>query len=258
MVDIDIWWLIPVSLSLITGIICPITGSLLITQKRTIQANLIAHSVLPGLVLALAIGIDPTIGGLLFGLIGALVAEKLNQDFSGRESASMNTVLAGFTALGVLLVPLLKVPIDLESVLFGDILTADLSDMFRTLFASAVILIWVCCRHNDLVFLGVDPEGAIAAKRPVREIRFFTTLITTIVIISSITAVGVVLVIGMLCAPVLIHIDRSESLKSLVLRSAATGFFLNLIGMLLAVLFDLPPGPLIGVLCVFLLLIKKA
>ena len=54
-----------------------------------------AHSVLPGLVIALAIGIDPTFGGLISGLLGALVAERLNQRFKGREESSMNTVLAG-------------------------------------------------------------------------------------------------------------------------------------------------------------------
>ena len=65
---------------------------------------------------------DPSLGGLISGLLGALLAERLNQRFRGREEAAMNTVLAGFTALGVLLVPLLQVRVDLESLLFGDIL----------------------------------------------------------------------------------------------------------------------------------------
>ena len=96
------------------GLICPATGSLLITQRRILLANLMAHSVLPGLVLALALELDPTIGGLISGLLGALLAERLNQGFQGREEGAMNTVLAGFTALGVLLVPLLQARVDLR------------------------------------------------------------------------------------------------------------------------------------------------
>ena len=82
MVETDIWWLLPLTISLLIGAICPATGALLITQRRVLLANLMAHSVLPGLVIALAIGIDPSIGGLISGLLGALVAERLNRRFN--------------------------------------------------------------------------------------------------------------------------------------------------------------------------------
>ena len=184
--EAQIWWLLPLVLSLLIGVICPATGSLLITQRRILLANLMAHSVLPGLVIALAIGIDPTFGGLISGLLGALVAERLNQRFKGREESSMNTVLAGFTALGVLLVPLLQTRVDLETILFGDLLAANSSDLIRTLIATSALILLLMTRYQDLVFLGVDPDGAIAAKRPVTQIRFMAIIITALVIISAI------------------------------------------------------------------------
>ena len=107
------------------------------------------------------------------------------------------------------------------------------------------------------MFLGVDPDGAVAAKRPVSRIRFTAIVITALVVISAITAVGIVLVIALLCAPVLVHVDRCLSLRGLMLRSAGTGLLLCGGGMMLAVAADLPPGPLIGVLCVGLLLFKR-
>ena len=255
--EAQIWWLLPLILSLLIGIICPATGSLLITQRRILLANLMAHSVLPGLVLALAIGIDPTFGGLISGLIGALVAERLNQRFKGREESSMNTVLAGFTALGVLLVPLLQTRVDLETILFGDLLAANSSDLIRTLIATSALILLLLTRYQDLVFLGVDPDGAIAAKRPVSQIRFMAIIITALVIISAITAVGIILVIALLCAPVLMHIERSTSLKQLITKSAATGLALSSGGMLLSIAVDLPPGPVIGSLCMVSLVLKR-
>ena len=255
--ELDFWWLTPLILALLIGLICPATGSLLITQRRILLANLMAHSVLPGLVIALAYSWDPTIGGLISGLLGALLAEKLNQRFSGREEGAMNTVLAGFTALGVLLVPLLDARVDLETILFGDLLAANSSDLIRTMIATTGLLLLVSTRYQDLVFLGVDPDGAIAARRPVKQIRFLAITITALVVISAITAVGIVLVIGLLCAPVLMHVERSTSLLNLMIRSAGTGLILCSSGMLLAVFLDLPPGPLIGVLCVVILLTTR-
>ncbi len=255
--EAQIWWLTPLILSLLIGVICPATGSLLITQRRILLANLMAHSVLPGLVIALAIGIDPTFGGLISGLLGALVAERLNQRFKGREESSMNTVLAGFTALGVLLVPLLQTRVDLETILFGDLLAANSSDLIRTLIATSVLILLLLTRYQDLVFLGVDPDGAIAAKRPVTQIRFVAIVITALVIISAITAVGIILVIALLCAPVLMHIERSTSLRQLILKSAATGLALTSGGMTLSIAVDLPPGPVIGSLCMITLILKR-
>ena len=255
--EAQIWWLTPLILSLLIGVICPATGSLLITQRRILLANLMAHSVLPGLVIALAIGIDPTFGGLISGLLGALVAERLNQRFKGREESSMNTVLAGFTALGVLLVPLLQTRVDLETILFGDLLAANSSDLIRTLIATSALLLLLLTRYQDLVFIGVDPDGAVAAKRPVTQIRFIAIVITALVIISAITAVGIVLVIALLCAPVLMHIERSTSLKQLILRSAVTGLFLTSGGMIISIAVDLPPGPVIGSLCMITLILKR-
>lgn len=255
--ETQIWWLTPLILSLLIGVICPATGSLLITQRRILLANLMAHSVLPGLVIALAIGIDPTFGGLISGLLGALVAERLNQRFKGREESSMNTVLAGFTALGVLLVPLLQTRVDLETILFGDLLAANSSDVIRTLIATSALILLLLTRYQDLVFLGVDPDGAIAAKRPVTLIRFVAIIITALVIISAITAVGIILVIALLCAPVLMHIERSTSLKQLILKSAATGLALTSGGMMIAIAVDLPPGPVIGSLCMLTLILKR-
>ena len=252
------WWLIPLIISLLIGAICPATGSLLITQRRILLANLMAHSVLPGLVLALAIGLDPTIGGLISGLLGAVVAERLNQRFKGREESSMNTVLAGFTAIGVLLVPLLQTRVDLETILFGDLLAANNTDLIRTLIATSALIALLLTRYQDLVFIGVDPDGALAAKRPVSQVRFIAIVITALVIISAITAVGIVLVIALLCAPVLMHIERSKSLKQLILKSAATGLALTSGGMMLAIAVDLPPGPVIGSLCMVALILKQA
>ena len=75
MIETDLWWLVPLILALMIGLICPATGSLLITQRRILLANLMAHSVLPGLVLALSLELDPTIGGLISGLLlGPLIS----------------------------------------------------------------------------------------------------------------------------------------------------------------------------------------
>ena len=232
-------------ISLLVGTICPAKGALLITQRRVLLANLMVHSVLPGFVMALAIGIDPSIGGLVSGFLGAFIAERLNRRFKRREQGAMNTVLTGFPALGVVLVPLLEARVDLETVLFGDLLAANSADLMPTGVSATALLAMVIWDYRNLVFIGNDPEGAATARRPVGSIRLINSLITALVVISAITAVGIVLVIGLLCGPVLVHLERSRSLEELMWRSAGTGLLLCGGGMMLAVAAHLTSGPLI-------------
>ncbi|QEY31506.1 metal ABC transporter permease [Synechococcus sp. RSCCF101] len=256
-VDAEIWWLTPLLMVVLVGLVCPATGALLVTQRRVLQANLMAHAVLPGLVLALALGLDPILGGLISGLLGSLLAEVLSHRCSGREESVLNTVLAGFLALGVLLAPLLQLRIDLEALLFGDLLAVGPADLVRMLVAAAVLAVLVLSSYRNLVFVGVDAAGAEAARLPVRRLKLVLTFTTGLVVISSMAAVGVVLVIALLCAPVLMHIEASRSLQRLMLRAAATGLLLGVGGLLAAVLVDAPPGALIGVLCLGLLVFKR-
>ncbi|PTT97000.1 manganese ABC transporter, partial [Pseudomonas sp. HMWF031] len=41
MTEIDLW-LVPLLMALLVGVLCPVTGTLLVTQRRVLQANLIS------------------------------------------------------------------------------------------------------------------------------------------------------------------------------------------------------------------------
>ena len=68
-------------------------GTVLITHKRLLQVNLISHCVLPCLALAMALGLDPSIGGVISGLVGAIAAESLTNKKNQNYEAVMNTIL---------------------------------------------------------------------------------------------------------------------------------------------------------------------
>ncbi len=79
-----IWWIIPLLITIFTGLLCPAIGTVLITHKRLLQVNLISHCVLPGLALAVALGVDASIGGVISGLMGALAADNLANKKKGK------------------------------------------------------------------------------------------------------------------------------------------------------------------------------
>ncbi len=233
-------------------------GTVLITHRRLLQVNLISHCVLPGLALATALGIDPSVGGVVSGLVGAIAAESLTNKKNQNYEGVMNSILAGSLGLGVLLIPLLGIRIDLECILFGDLLTATLSDLLRSFIAFSAFIFLMIFGYDKLVYIGLDPEGAASNGVNVSFLNLALGLTTALVIVSSMSAVGVVLVIALLSAPTLFGLLQAKALWIAMVRSSIFGLIICLIGFLLAIILNLAPGPLIGVLCVIsLILVPK-
>ena len=250
------WWFIPFLVTFFSGLLCPAMGTVLLTHKRLLQVNLISHCVLPGLALALAIGIDPAIGGVLSGLLGSLIAETLTNKKNENYEAVMNTILAGSLGLGVLLIPLLGIRIDLEAVLFGDLLTANMGDIVRTLIAFTAFISLMIFGYDKLVHIGLDPEGAITSGIKVSSLNLALGLTTSLVIVSSMSAVGVILVIALLSTPSLLGLYQAPSLWVAMLRSSIFGIIICLTGFVIAMILNLSPGPLISILCITALLLQ--
>lgn len=239
----------PFIMALIVGIICPATGAILITHRRLLHANLISHAVVPGIVVALFIRIDPIFGGFFSGLIGAFIAEKLATKRNEENEAIINTVLSGTLGLGVLLIPLLERRINLESILFGDLLAVGAADVIRTLIAAITLILLLRNSYQKLIYLGLDPDGAAASGVNISSLRLSLGFVTSLVIVSSMSAVGVVLVLSLLSSPALLGLQQAHSLNSAMLRSSLLGILITFTGFMLAIILNLSPGPLIGVLC---------
>ena len=253
----SIWWLLPLFITIFSGILCPAMGTVLITHKRLLQVNLISHCVLPGLALALSLGIHPSIGGVISGLVGAVIAESLTNKKSENYEAVMNTILAGMLGLGVLIIPLLGIRIDLEAVLFGDLLTANFGDLFRTLIAFLMFTCLIIFGYEKIIYVGLDPEGASASGINVSLLNLALSFTTALVIVSSMSAVGVILVIALLSTPTLLGLTKATSLRIAMIRSSIFGFLISILGFVISMIFNLSPGPAISVICVISLIFVR-
>ncbi len=255
------WWLLPLLMALLTGAMGGVVGPLLVVRRRVLHSNLIAHAVLPGVALAMAAGIDPLLGGLASGLSVTWLAERLSSrhllEDTGQEVVA-NTLLAASLGLGVLLIQALDGDVDLNSLLFGDLLTVGPVELLRAGIALGMLLVLVRSRYKHLVFLAMDPEGAAAAGLPVKRLQQLLSLATTLVIVSGMAAVGLILSIALYGAPALIGMRTSTSLAGAMARSAIIGVTVTVGGFWLAMLVNSPPGPVIACLCVPLLLVSSA
>jgi zinc/manganese transport system permease protein len=251
------WWLIPLAVAGLSGLVCPLLGTLLVLQQRLLATNLMAYAVLPGVVVAKALGWPVLLGGMGGAVAAVLLAEWLmagRSADSGEAEAVLNTVLAGSLGLGVLLIQALELPVDLDGLLFGDLLVATPADLVRLLAALTLLLLVLRVRFRSLQWLALDPEGAEEMELPMRGLRLLMAALTALVVVSATAAVGLALVMALISAPALAALAAARSLPQALARAAGLGLGLALLGCTVALGLNLPPGPLMASCCLPLLL----
>ena len=146
---------------LLSGILGGICGVIVIEKKLVMMSGGIAHTAYGGVGLGYLLGIEPLIGAIGFALCAAFGIGALQK--KGKQNADVPTAIfwsAGM-ALGVLFIGLMPgYPPDVNSYLFGNILTVSGGDL---IFLGAVTLLFILVVrvfYEDLLATLFDPEFA--------------------------------------------------------------------------------------------------
>lgn len=240
-----------IAIGFFLGILSAVVGSYLILQQMGMMSGVISHAVLPGISIAFFLKIDLLIGAFIAGILSALVVMGIKTRTRIKVDAAMALTLTSFLALGVILIDLLQTnQIDLDELLFGDILGVTIEDVWRTLIITAIVLLLTKLFYKELEFYTFDPLGAKACGLPVNSLYFGLICAITLTIVASMQTVGVLLVMSLLVGPAVTAYLVVKELHQMMILGAIVGAVSSIAGMYLSYYFDLPSGAAI-VLVVF-------
>lgn len=231
---------------IIAGMLCPVVGTYLIVQRLSLLGNVLSHAVLPGLAIAHFLGVNLLLGAFVFGMASSGLITWVQAQSRIKADAIMALILASFFALGVVLLTTLRSQLDLESLLFGDLLSVAPADLWQMGLITAGILVSVKLLYKELLFYTFDPVGAAALGLPVAAIRWGLTAAVTLTIVIGMKAVGVILVIALMIGPALTAYLLVKELHWMMVVGALLGVVESMIGVYLSFFLDLPTGPTIA------------
>jgi len=234
-----------IAMGILVGILCPVVGSYLVVQRMALLGDVIAHAVLPGLAIAFFLGIDILIGAFISGIFSTFVISWIRSQSRVKVDAAMALTFSSFFALGITLITLLKSKIDLENLLFGDILGVTVGDIWRTGIITITILLLVKLFYKQLLFYTFDPLGAEAIGLPVRTLHLGLMAALTLTIVASMQTVGVVLVISLLVGPGITAYLLVKELHLMMAVGAIFGIITSISGVYASYYLNIPSGPTI-------------
>ncbi|MGY4654898.1 ABC-type Mn2+/Zn2+ transport system permease subunit [Ewingella americana] len=142
------------------GAVCAFLSAYLMLKGWSLMGDALSHSVVPGVAGAYALGFPYAIGAFGTGILAALSMTLLRHYTRLREDAIIGFVFSSFFALGLLLVSLNPTSVNVQSILFGNILGIDDADILQVQIIVGVSLLVLCVIWRDLLAVFFDEAHA--------------------------------------------------------------------------------------------------
>lgn len=221
-------------------------GAFVIWRRLAIFGEALANSALLGVILAFLLGLDPTLGLVVFAALLASALWALEQQRLLPTDSILSTLAHGALAAGLVVLTLADwIRIDLLAYLFGDILAISERDLLVLGALIAVVAIVLALRWRDLVSLTIEPDLARVEGVPVRELGLVLDLMIAGAIAVGMKLVGIVLVVSLLIVPGATARPWARTPHGMAALASLAAAGAVGIGLLASLLLDLPTGPAI-------------
>lgn len=240
--------------AILVGTVCAVMGSFLLVKRWALLGDAISHAVLPGVAIAFLLGWPFMAGALLTGLLSALGIGVVERHTRLKQDAAMGLLFVSAFALGLAIISRIRSPVDLFHVLFGNVLAVSRQDLALTGLAGLAVVAAIALLYKALLLWAFDPIMAESVGLPVRWLHYLMLFLTSLTIVASLQAVGIVLVVAMLIAPPATATLLTDRFHRLIVLAGGLGVGAAVTGLYLSYYLDVASGATM-VLVSFLLFI---
>ena len=217
-------------------------GYFVVIRRDAFAAHALGHIGFPGATLAVLVGIPVTLGLAVFCVTGGLAIGALGKRVANREVAT-GTVLAYATGLGVLFASLASENTSsVTNVLFGNLLAISVGQIRTFTLFTVGLLVALAIVARPLLFSSVDPQVAEAKGVPVRALGIAFMVLLALAITMAVQVVGTLLLFALVVTPAAAALAITARPSAVVMIGTGIGLGSVWIGLVVAVMFNLPPS----------------
>jgi len=240
---------------LMVSIAAPI-GCLMVWQRLAFLSDTLGHAAVMGVGLGLLLHLPPMFGVLAVVLLIVISLSQVTNFNNALSETTLAIISHTGLAAGLILLGVLPAnTVSLESILFGDLLAVNLTDLSMIL-VTTIVLAFLLLRHwRSFVAVSVSREIAQAEGIEVRKVQLLMYLMIALLVAVMMKVMGVLLIAAMLVIPTTSARMLSSSPERMVMFSALFGFAALAGGIFSSFQFDWQTGPAIVLSATALLLV---
>ena len=234
---------------LLVGVTCATIGVYVVLRRMAFIGDALAHTALPGLVVAYLQGWNLFAGALLAGLVTALGIGWLSRREEVREDTAIGILFTAMFSVGILLISTTRSFRDLSHMLFGNILGVTARDLAVIGVVAALVAGALLIFHKELELTSFDPTHAeVIGLRP-DLVRYGLLLLLACAVVAAIQAVGVVLTSALLVTPAAAAALLTDRLPRMMALATLIAVGAGIVGLYASYYWSVSSGAAIVLAC---------
>lgn len=232
-------------LSGLVGGVCAFLSAYLMLKGWSLIGDALSHAVVPGVAIAYALGLPYAIGAFFSGLLAALAILWVKSITKLREDAVIGFIFTTFFALGLFIISLNPTAVNVQEIIFGNILGISDEDVWQVAIITAVSLLFLLVFWKDLLLVFFDEVHAksVGLSPKFYQILFFSLLSACVV--AALQTVGAILVIAMVITPGATAYQLTDKFRHLIILAGIFGVTTSSLGVYLSYFWDGATGGVI-------------
>ena len=239
-----------------SGLLLSVLGTFTINKNMGFMADAMAHATLPIIAIGVFLGYSISELGIPAAFIIAIFLGFIIKNTNIGEDTSIGIIFSSFFALGFILISVLEVTVNLEDLLFGQILAVGRSDVTAIMLLSIFSMLILFVFFKQFLFYFFDPIGAEVKNLNVSLLNYLFLIVLSFAIVGSLQTVGIVLVLSMLLIPAasakLITNKFTQSIK----LSVVFGLISSVSGLYFSYYLNLPTGPAMSMVATLIFIVS--
>lgn len=219
-------------------------GCFVVWQRLAYFGDTMAHSALLGVALSLVFEINIFIGVFTVCFLIALVVGRIGEQSMLSGDSTLGVLSHSSLAIGLVLVSLMYwIRVDVLHYLFGNILAVSRNEILIIYGGGVVILFVLICKWSNLISLTVNEQIATAENKRPADARFIMMVLLAAIVAFAMKIVGIILTVSLLIIPAAAARQFAKTPEQMAVLAAVFGVIAVIIGLMLSIEIDTPPGP---------------
>ncbi len=227
---------------LMVALACGALSAFVVWRGMSFIGDALAHAILPGVVIAVILGINLLVGALASALLSVIAIGTLSSRQGFKEDTAIGVIFTGAFALGIVLMAKISSFKDLTHILFGNILGISSTDLLIILPLGLLVLGVILLFFKELLVTSFDATHATAIGLSPRLIHYGLLVLIAVTTVIAARTVGVILVLALLITPAACASLLAKTLARIVTLAILFAVLATLIGFYASYYLDLASG----------------
>lgn len=233
-------------LALVVGLSLALCAALigvpLVLKRSSMIGDGLSHVAFGAFAIAFSLSLTPLYFAIPVVLLAAFLVVRLNQRSELKSDAIIAVMSAAALAIGSFAITVTGANVDINSYLFGSILSLSQIDLILSLAVVALCLVIFTVFYHKIFAISFDEDFArsIGVRTQVYSVVFAT--MCALVIVLGMRMMGALLISSLMIFPVLTAQQFAKSFRAVVLSAGGFAVLAFLIGLAASYLWGTPSG----------------